>query len=421
MEIKLPEIQAALNELKKDSQAMANAQVLTAVEHLDEMLNKLELKATSVAPDVAFDLQAHIKGFERLMSLLPQIAQSVSQAEPLLWLLLKVAITYREMGENEGTIRYCEQLLELTADGRYPHIRAEVFRELGHLQFYQGQWTEAQASYQKSLALFEAENNLGRSASIYNQFGYIAAQQGDYQHAREYHQKAIEIAQQIASPADNGYQRLMACAYNSLGIIASIQADWDAAIDYFEKSILIYEELALHREAAQVYTNLGMAYVDAEEWEAAGTCYEEATALAEKSGNLLTLSGIYINRAEFLLNIASIDAAQLYCDKALALFQRSNDTIGIAEAYKLYGRIQRRWQNWDAAIESFTQSLQRYQACQNPQGEAEGCYEFGLMYKDYQNPSQARYFLQRARSLYEQLHAANEIKRVEAALADLAA
>ena len=76
MEIKLPEIQAALNELKKDSRAMANAQVFTAVEHLDEMLDKLELKATSVAPDVAFDLQAHIRGFEKFVSLFPQIAQA---------------------------------------------------------------------------------------------------------------------------------------------------------------------------------------------------------------------------------------------------------------------------------------------------------------------------------------------------------
>jgi tetratricopeptide (TPR) repeat protein len=383
------------------------------------MYNQLELKQASATSDIVIAPQADFSSFERVMSLFPQIIEGVSQKEPLIWMLLKIANVYQEMGERETAIRYYEQLLKLTAEASYPHIRAEAFRGLGNMQFSKGQWTEAQTYDQQSLALFEAENDLGRSASIYNQFGYIAAQQGDYQRATAYHQKAIEMAQQIASPTDNGYQRLMACAYNSLGIIASIQARWEASIDYFEKSILIYEELALPREAAHIYTNLAMAYVDAEEWEAAGACYEEATTLAEKSGNLLTLSGIYINRAEFLLDIASIDAAQLYCDKALALFQKTNDNIGIAEAYKLYGRIHRHWQDWDAAIEAFTQSIQRYQMCQNPQGEAEGCYELGLMYKDCQNLSQARYFLQRARSLYEHLSAANEIKRVDAALAEL--
>ena len=44
MKIKLPEIQAALDTLKNDSQAMANRQVRTAVEQLDEMLSEFELE-----------------------------------------------------------------------------------------------------------------------------------------------------------------------------------------------------------------------------------------------------------------------------------------------------------------------------------------------------------------------------------------
>ncbi len=273
MEIKLPELQATFKQLKQDSQAMANPQVRTAVEQLEEMLSELELKSPSAAPDTLFDPHVHMKDLERLMSFIPDIFDASPHQESLLQFLLKGASTYRGMGE-----------------------------------------------------------------------------------------------------------------------------------------------LDLPREGAHVYTNLAMAYVDAEEWEAAGACYAEATALAEQSGNLLTLSGIYINRAEFLLNITSIDAAQLYCDKALEVFQRSNDILGIAEAYKFYGCIHRHRGEWEAATDAFTQSIQRYQSCRNPQGEAEGCYEFGLMYQACQDSPQARYFLQRARSLYEQLEATDEIKRVEAAL-----
>ncbi|MBI1927740.1 tetratricopeptide repeat protein [Candidatus Poribacteria bacterium] len=418
MEIKLPELQATFKQLKQDSQAMANPQVRTAVEQLEEMLSELELKSPSAAPDTLFDPHVHMKDLERLMSFIPQIFDASPHREFLLQFLLKGASTYRGMGENERSRRYSEQILTLTTDGRYPKIRAEAFRELGTHQFYQGRLNQAHTNYQQALALFEAENDLGRAASIYNQFGYIAAQQGDYERAKTSHQKALELAQEIAAQG-NGHKRLLAGAYNSLGIVASIQANWDVAIDNFEKSIGIYEELELPREGAHVYTNLAMAYVDAEEWEAAGACYAEATTLAEQSGNLLTLSGIYINRAEFLLNITSIDAAQLYCDKALEVFQKSHDSVGIAEAYKLYGCIHRHRGEWEAATDAFTQSIQRYQSCRNPQGEAEGCYEFGLMYQACQDSSQARYFLQRARSLYEQLEATDEIKRVESALAGI--
>ncbi len=416
MKIKLPEIQAALDTLKNDSPAMANPQVRTAVEQLDEMLSEFELEGALAAPDDTLDLQPNISALEQLTSLIPQILGAVCQKEPLLMCLIRVAIMYRGVGEPERAIHLCEQIMELTADGESPYIRAEAFRQLGNLQFYQGQWSQAQTYYQQSLALFEANNDRGYVASIYNSLGYIAVQQGNYDLANKHHQRVIDIVQ-----PNGDSQRILAGAYNSLGIIASVQADWNAAIDSFEKSLTIYDEIQLPREAAGVYMNLAMAYVDIEEWVAAGEYYAQATALAEKSGNLLTLSKIYINRAEFLLNIGTIDVAQLYCDKALVLFQKINDNIGIAEVYKLYGRIHRHRKDWDAAVETFAQSLQHYQSCQNPQGEAEGCYEFGLMYKDCQNPSQAHYFLKRSRLLYEYLGATHEMKRVDAALATLAA
>ena len=324
MEIKLPEIQTIIDELKNDSQAMANEQVRTAVEQLDEMLDQLDLKQKVAAPDKVLDAQASIRQVETLMSLLPQISEAISQQEPLLRLLLQAAVTCRRMGETEHTTRYCEQLLNLTADNGYPQIRAEALMQLGHLQFQQGQWSRAQVYYQQSLTLFEAEDDSGGVAKAYNRLGDISSQQGDYELAKNYYQQVIDIAQQ-----EDAHQRLLASAYRSLGIIAMQQNDWDAAIDHCEKSIGIYESVELPGEAAGVLMNLAMAYVDCEEWEAAGECYAESTELAEKSGNLYLLSQIYINRAEFLLNMASIDAAQLYCDKALANFQKSSDKIGI--------------------------------------------------------------------------------------------
>ena len=415
MAIKLSEIKEVLETLKSDSQAMANQQVRTTVAQLDSMLNELELEGAS-APDETGDMQLNISVLEQLSDFIPRILAAVSQKEPCFLLLIKLALTYRRLGEPERTTTLCNQILALTADDAFPYIRATAFKELGTLQFYQGQWSQAEGYYQQSLRLYEGENDVGYVATIRNNLGYIAAQQGNYDLAKEHHQYVIDIAGQR-----DDCKRLLAAAYNSLGIIATVQADWDATIDYFEKSITLYEEIDLPREVAGVYINLAMAYVDAEVWETAGECYAQATALAEKTGNLLTLSKIYINRGEFLLKINNLDAARLYGDKALAVFQRIKDNIGIADVYKLYGCIHSHQKDWDAAIEAFTQSLQLYQSSQNTQGEAEGCYEFGLMYKDCQNLGQAQYFLRRSLSLYQSLDAADEIRRIETLMSTLAA
>ncbi|MCH8295428.1 tetratricopeptide repeat protein, partial [Candidatus Poribacteria bacterium] len=337
--------------------------------------------------------------------------------ETLLWSLYEIAKTYRHIGERERALALLEQMLVLIDEGEYSYkLRAEIFRQFGTLHFYSGQWSDAQVYYQKSLALFEANNDVGCTASIHNSLGYIAVQQGDYDLAKTHHQQVFEVSQ-----GKNDCKRLAAAAHNSLGIIASIQADWDAALDNFEESIAIYEELDVPREAAGVFVNLAMAYVDVGELEAAGSCYAQATELVEKSGDLLKLSEIYVNRAEFHLQVSNIDAAELYANKALAIFDKIDDAIGIAEVYKLYGCIHRHQKKWAAAIEAFNQSISGYQSSQNPQGEAEGCYEFGRMHLDAENLSQARYFLNRSRVLYQSLDATHEIQRVDAQLKIIAA
>ena len=171
----------------------------------------------------------------------------------------------------------------------------------------------------------------------------------------------------------------------------------------------------------QVFVNLAMAYVDASELEAAGSCYAQATELLEQAGDLVELSGLYVNRAEFHLQVSNIDAAELYANKALAIFVKIDDTIGMADVYKLYGCIHRHKKSWEAAVNAFTQSISAYQGSQNPQGEAEGCYEFGLMHLDAENRSQARYFLNRSRVLYQSLGATHEIQQVDAQLKRFAA
>ncbi|MBI1929342.1 tetratricopeptide repeat protein [Candidatus Poribacteria bacterium] len=242
MEIKLPEIQAIIDELKNDSQTMANEQVRKAVEQLDEMRGELNLKQTLVTPDALLAPQACLKQIERLVSTIPQLFESVSQKEMLLGLLLQAATICRRMGETEHTLQYCEQILDFTGIQGYTHIRAEALRQLGHLQFYLQQWSQAQAYYKQCLALFEEEDDRGGIASIYNRLGNIASEQGEYELARKYHQQAIDMALPQVAQRDD-YQRLIAGAYNDLGVIASKQTNWSAAIDYFEKSLNICDQM----------------------------------------------------------------------------------------------------------------------------------------------------------------------------------
>ena len=417
MKTNLSEIQTIIDELKDDLQAMSNEKVRTSVEQLDKMLGRLENQHIFDAFDPMLDAQQSVQTLDQWATLIFQIVASTPHKGTLFWSLYEIAKTYRHIGEQERASTLFQQILTLTDVGEYSYkLRAEIFRQLGTQHFHQGQWREAKAYYQKSLALFEVENDFVYAASIYNSLGYIAVQQGCYDLAKTHHQQVFEVAKK-----HDDCKRVVSAAHNSLGIIASIEADWDTALSHFEESLLIYKQLNLPFPASGVLTNLAMVYVDAGELEAAGSCYAEATELLEKEGDMLALSKIYVNRAEFHLQVSNIDAAEVYANKAFAIFAKINDTIGMADVYKLNGCIHRHNKLWAAAIEAFTQSISGYQSCQNPQGEAEGCYEFGRMYLDAQNLSQAQYFLKKSRTLYENLGATKEVERVDAELSRIAA
>ena len=143
MEIKFPEIQAVIDELKNDSQAMANEQVRTAVEQLDGIFGELELQQALGNPLKVETDQPGVRKIETLMAPM-SISEDTSEQKSLLDLLLKgfdeihqkaplpklmhqVATIYRRMGENQQTAEYCERILNLTGDGSYPQIRAEAY------------------------------------------------------------------------------------------------------------------------------------------------------------------------------------------------------------------------------------------------------------------------------------------------------
>ena len=196
MQTNLSEISAILDELKDDSKAMANEKVQTSVEQLDKMLSELEIKHILSSSDTIQDAQQSMNTLSQWAALIWEIVIHAPQKETLLWSMHHIGIVYQRMGERDRAFALFEQMLALIDEGEHSHkLQAEIFRELGTLHFYAGQWSEAGVYYQKSMALFEANNDVGDTASIHNSLGYIAAQQGDYDGAKMHHQQVFEVSQ----------------------------------------------------------------------------------------------------------------------------------------------------------------------------------------------------------------------------------
>jgi tetratricopeptide (TPR) repeat protein len=108
-----------------------------------------------------------------------------------------------------------------------------VIDDIANRQRLLKRYTEAEASYQKALALhlrirsFDEETSKKLSAGIYHQLGMVAQEQRQWAQAEQYYQQALQIKIEFK----DRYEQ--ARTYHQLGRVAEEQRQWPQARDYF--------------------------------------------------------------------------------------------------------------------------------------------------------------------------------------------
>jgi predicted ATPase/DNA-binding CsgD family transcriptional regulator len=204
--------------------------------------------------------------------------------------------------------------------------RARVLDGAGILADYQGDYSRAEALYQRSLDTWRALGNQRGVARALNGLGGMAAVRGDAVEARRLYEQSLALRRALGDRADE------ATTLNNLALVAFDQEQFAEAQRYFEQSLQIARSIGDERGVARGLANVGLAAMyrgdpaEAEHLlEASLAMYRtlgEPSAIAHILGNLgkVALSGGNMGRA-FDLYVESLD-----------LFATIEDRNGIAES-----------------------------------------------------------------------------------------
>ncbi len=131
------------------------------------------------------------------------------------------------------------------------------------------QYTEAEASYQKALAVwlenksYDSDTIKRRSASIYHQLGRVAQEQRQWQQAEQYYQQALQIN------IEYNDRYAQASTYHQLGRVAEEQRQWEQAEQYYQQALQIYIEYNDRYAQAGTYGQLGLLEQERLQWSQA--------------------------------------------------------------------------------------------------------------------------------------------------------
>ncbi|MFB2834479.1 tetratricopeptide repeat protein [Floridanema evergladense] len=208
---------------------------------------------------------------------------------------------------NLGILSYClgnyEQALacyqQSLAICREPQIQdrqeeAASLTNLGNAYESLGKYEQAIDCYQQSLTIFqEIKNRRGEAAALSN-LGNTHEFLGDYKRAIAYHEDSLAIYKKIKHPLGEAASLSgLGNAYNSLG-------DYNEAITKHKQSLTIFQYLKNRRGQADALGNLGNAYGALGNYKQAIKCYEQKLninrepQIKDREGEVASLNNIGI-------------------------------------------------------------------------------------------------------------------------------
>jgi PAS domain S-box-containing protein len=256
---------------------------------------------------------------------------------------------------------------------------------LGNISFYQGQLNQVVGYYDSSLVEYQAIQDTGGQAKVWNNLGIVYHNLGDYQKSINYHLKSLEYKTRkndsigIATSLANigsiyldlkeytrayeflkdaltisqilSQQSTVAGILNNLGMINQEVGDQTKAIEYFKQSLAVGLEIDNNKGIADNYHNLGKSSFLLHNYTESLEYYNKAITIYEQLG---------INNSNTLNNIAQVyieldyhKQALVYLDKALAFALESNQVKIIRDIYNNLSVAYSRLGNYKKAYSLF--------------------------------------------------------------------
>lgn len=205
------------------------------------------------------------------------------------------------------------EALEISRSAGWTKWQAASLKNLGIVNYLQGNHEQALQHYQEAQSLFEQLNDPTGLCSVLNEMGVFFSRRGQFDRSKEILQKAGELCHS---------------AGDSIG--------WSNAMD-----------------------NLGLAYMRMGEFGPAERQFQQVLALRERLQDSLGLSYVLNNLASIAIEQDKIDTAMAFIQRSTQLREALNDRQGVAININNMGEAWLRAGNPQAAIGYFKESLER--------------------------------------------------------------
>lgn len=359
------------------------------------------------------EINLKVKFFEKSIEELKSRFSSSASKSQLIHMEIWAGQSFEQFGAWDKALYYYKNAIGLFDETIHTNLKAETFRNMGHIHVMRNNWEEALQLYKECLNICQESEEQNGVAYAYNGMGIVSFEQGNMDQAQTYWQNGLELAEKINEA------KLTAQLNSNLGALKSTSGDFESALVHFNKSATMFEKIGNHRGLAEVYHNLGMTYADMCKWPEASSYFAKSFELAKGLGDVRLQAMVKLNRVELYMAINDNYAGLAMNNQALQIFLQLQDHLGEAETYKFMGTIYTRMKKFDFAGTYFDQCIYLADKYKSPLLEAEAHYEYGILHSKKENKDAALTSFNKSLQLFESLNAENDIQKVKDQISSL--
>jgi CHAT domain-containing protein/Flp pilus assembly protein TadD len=267
------------------------------------------------------------------------------------------------------------------ADSR--QVQADRLLEQGTQQYRTGQPTEAIATLQQVLTLYQALADQPKIVKTLRNLGNAYYVMTNYSQAIAYYQQSLELARK------NGDRAGEAAALGNLGVIAINLGETAKATTYYQQALLLYRETKDRQGEGQTIGNLAQLAYNRGDYPGAIAAYEQAIAIAREitdrqleANSLGSLGVVYYSLSDYAKAIT-------YSQQQLTIARSLQDRLGESAALNNLGNTFYALGDYGQAIAFLDQRLMLSHEIEDRLGEAQALGNLSGLYSDLGDYSRA--------------------------------
>jgi len=211
-----------------------------------------------------------------------------------------------------------------------------AYSNIGNLNNYQSNYSEALKNYRRSLTLAEEIGDTHGTENGYGNIGNIYFDHGNYPEALKNYLKSLQMAEKLGDKAGMGN------AYLNIGNIYANLNNFTDALTNFKHSLSIDEEIGNKYDMCIDYSNIGVVYFNMGNYTEAMNSQLKSLQIAKEIDNKYGAGNAYSNLGNINCRLGNYTEATNYVQQALDIETAADNKQGMCNEYINMGEINTR-------------------------------------------------------------------------------